>query len=142
MLDTERDEYATNLAAYAANGILANKADEASLTRARRILAVALNLSPRNRLAVVTQFQLGKGILPSKTDADYSPQVLARLLLTRGKLLLQQPQGENTLLARYLITLAVEIDPRNEDAVYSSELIRIEHGAPDWKALTDPKKEP
>lgn len=141
MLDTERDEYATNLATYAANQIAGNGADGATMEQARRILALALHLSPRNRQAVVTQFQLGKGILPEKTEADYSPQVLARLLLTRGQLLLQQPEGENTLLGRHLITLAAEIDPHNEDAVYASELIRIDRGSPDWKMLTDPKKD-
>ena len=140
MLDTERDEYATNLAAYAANQIAAKDADGATMAQARRILALALHLSPRNKQAVVMQFQLGKGILPEKTEADYSPQVLTRLLLTRGQLLLQQPEGENTILGRHLITLAAEIDPRNEDAVYASELIRIDHGSPDWKPLTDPKK--
>lgn len=141
MLDTERDEYATNLVIYAGNRIAEKGTDEATMSQARRILALALHLSPRNRQAVVTQFQLGKGILPEKTEADYSPQVLARLLLTRGKLLLQQPEGENSLLGRFLITLATEIDPHNQDAVYASELIRIDHGTPDWKVLTDPKKE-
>lgn len=141
MLDTERDEYATNLATYAANQIAGNGADGATMAQARRILALALHLSPRNKQAVVMQFQLAKGILPEKTDADYSPQVLARLLLTRGQLLFQQPKGENTLLGRHLITLAAEIDPRNEDAVYASEIIRIDHGSPDWKTLTDPKKD-
>lgn len=140
MLNSERNEYAGNLATYAANEISKNGASIESLTRARRILGLALQLSPRNKQAIVTQFQLGKGIVPEKADTDYSPLVLARLLLTRGQLLLQQPEGENTLLARYLISLAAEIDPRNEDAVYASELIRIDHGTPDWKALTDPKK--
>ncbi|QTN31717.1 hypothetical protein HZ994_05050 [Akkermansiaceae bacterium] len=140
MLNTERDEYATNLAAYAANRIVAEKASAASTGQARRIIALALHLSPRNRQAVVTQFQLAKGIMPEKTEADYSPQVLARLLLTRGQLLLQQAEGENTLLGHFLITLAAEIDPHNEDAVYASELIRIDHGTPDWKTLTDPGK--
>ena len=140
MLDTERDEYATNLATYAANQISAKGADAATMAQARRILALALHLSPRNKQAVVMQFQLGKGILPEKTDADYSPQVLARLLLTRGQLLLQQPEGENTLLGRHLITLSAEIDPRNEDAVYACELIRMDRGTPDWKPLTDPGK--
>ena len=141
MLNSERDEYAGNLATYAANQIAKNGASIESLKRGRRILALALHLSPRNKKAVVTQFQLGKGILPEKTDADYSPQVLARLLLTRGQLLVQQPVEENIVLARYLITLASEIDPHNEDAVYASELIRIDSGTPDWTVLTDPKKD-
>jgi len=140
MLDSERDEYATNLAAYAANAIAKEGASLASVKQARRILALSLHLSPRNKQAVVTQFQLSKGIVPEKTEGNYSPQVLARLLLTRGQLLLQQEEGENRTLARYLIQLAAEIDPRNEDAVYASEMIRLDGGPPDWTPLTDPGK--
>lgn len=138
MLDAERDEYATNLAAYAANTIVTDGASMASVKQGRRILALALHLSPRNKLAVVIQFQLAKGIVPEKADGDYSCQVLARLLLTRGQLLLQQAEGENHMLSRYFIQLAAEIDPRNQDAVYASEMIRIDTGAPDWTLLTDP----
>jgi hypothetical protein len=138
MLDAERDEYATNLAAYAASTIATNGASLASVKQGRRILALALHLSPRNKQAVVIQFQLAKGIVPEKADGGYSPQVLARLLLTRGQLLLQQAEGENRVLARYLIQLAAEIDPRNEDAVYASEMIRLDTGSPDWTPITDP----
>jgi hypothetical protein len=138
MLDSERDEYATNLAAYAANAIAKEGASLASVKQARRILALSLHLSPRNKQAVVIQFQLAKGIVPEKADGDYSPEVLARLLLTRGQLLLQQAEGENRVLARYLIQLAAEIDPRNEDAVYASEMIRLDTGSPDWTPITDP----
>jgi len=141
MLNSERNEYAGNLATYAGNKIAEQGASIKSLESGRRILGLALQLSPRNKQAVVIQFQLGKGILPEKTDADYSPQVLARLLLTRGQLLMKQPEEENTILARYLITLASEIDPHNDDAVYGSELIRIDHGSPDWSTLTDPKND-
>jgi len=140
MLDAERDEYATNIAAYAANTIVTDGASMASVKQGRRILALALHLSPRNKQAIVIQFQLGKGIVPEKVNGEYSPQVLARLLLTRGQILLQQVEGENRMLARYLIQLAAEIDPRNEDAVYASEMIRFDMGAPDWTLLTDPGK--
>jgi hypothetical protein len=138
MLDAERDEYATNLAGYAASTIATDGASMASVKQGRRILALALHLSPRNKQAVVIQFQLAKGIVPEKADGDYSPQVLARLLLTRGQLLLQQAEGENRMLARYLIQLAAEIDPRNKDAVYASEMIRLDTGSPDWTPITDP----
>jgi len=140
MLDSERDEYATNLVAYAANEISENGASIASVTHGRKVLALAMHLSPRNKQALVTQFQLSKGIVPEKTASDYSPQVFARLLLTRGQLLLQQPEGENTILAHYLIQLAAEIDPRNDDAVYASELIRLDSGGVDWDKLATPVK--
>ena len=138
MLDSERDEYASNLAAYAANEITEKNASSAAITHTRRVLALAMHLSPRNKQALVTQFQLSKGLLPEKVSGDYSPAVLARLLLTRGQLLEKQPVGENSLLAHYLIQLAAEIDPRNEDAVYASEIMRLDKGSPDWDRLTKP----
>lgn len=137
MLDSEREEYATNLAVIASNGVAAAKASPASLAHARRMLALALQLSPRNKRAVVANFQLAKGILPEITDSTYSPQVFARLILTRGQLLAKQEGADNALLARYFIQLAAELDPKNEDAVYASEVQRLDHGALDWTPVTD-----
>ena len=137
MLDTERDDYATNLATLAANEVAKAKASPASLEDARRMLALALQLAPRNKRAVVLNFQLAKGVLPEVTEGDYSPQVFARLILTRGQLLEKQGGAENQKLARYFIQLAAELDPKNEDAVYASEVQRLDHGAVDWSAVTD-----
>jgi hypothetical protein len=140
MLDTEREEYATNLANLAANAVAAAKASPASLADARRMLALALQLSPRNRRAVVVNFQLGKGILPETADTEYSAQVFARLLLSRGQLLEKQGGEDNLELARYFLRLAAELDPKNEDAVYASEVQRLDLGEVDWSAVTDAKK--
>lgn len=143
MLDSEREEYATNLAQLAASRVRSEKAAPASLTEARRMLALALHLSPRNKKALVTSFQLGKGIVPEAVDGTYSPQAFARLLFSRGSLLEKQGGAENTKLARMFIQLAATMDPRNEDAVYASEVHRLDHGAIDWTAVTDPaKKDP
>ena len=138
MLDSEREEYATNLATIASNEVANAKASPASLAGARRMIALALQLSPRNKRAVVANFQLSKGVLPDPAEGNYSPQVFARLLLTRGQLLLKQDGGENRMLSRCFIQLAAELDPKNEDAVYASELQRLDHGAVDWSAMTDP----
>jgi hypothetical protein len=138
MLDSERDEYATNLAVHASNQVASHKASPGSLTVARRILALALQLSPRNKRAVVLNFQLSKGALPEHREASYSVPVLARLILTRGQLLFKQAGDENQKLARYLIQVAAEMDPENEDAVYASEIQRLDHGPVDWSAITDP----
>lgn len=140
MLDSERDEYATNLASYAAKHVVDAKAASDSLGSARRILALALHLSPRNKRAVVVCFQLSKGILPEVTEGNYSPQVFARLLLTRGQLLDKQGGDENKRLARLFIVIAAELDPKNEDAVYASEVHRLDHGAVDWASITDPSE--
>jgi TPR repeat protein len=137
MLDPEREEYATNLAAYAANQVAAAKASPKSLENARRFLGLALHLSPRNKKAIVVGFQLSKGIVPEVTEGNYTPQAFSRLLLTRGQLLEKQGGEENKRLARHFIQLAAELDPRNEDAVYASEVHRLDQGEVDWSAITD-----
>jgi len=142
MMDKEREEYAINLATYAGNQIVDGKGSPASLTQARRLLALSLHLSPRNRKAVVMNYQLEKGILPQKVEGDYSAEVLARLLLTRGQLLMKQTAEEDVLLGRCFIEVAAEMDPRNEDAVYASELLRLDNKKISWDMLTDVKVKP
>jgi hypothetical protein len=137
MLDSEREEYATNLASLAANQVVAAKASAQSLAEARRLLALALHLSPRNKRAIVVNFQLAKGILPEVSEGNYSPQVFARLLLSRGQLLEKQGGDENKRLARMFVHLAAGMDPKNEDAVYASEVHRLDYGTVDWSAITD-----
>jgi hypothetical protein len=139
MLDTEREEYATNLAALAVNRIAADKASPQALAEARRFLALALHLSPRNKRAIVVNYQLAKGIIPEATEGIYSPQVFARLLLTRGQLLAKEANGQNQLLARVFTHLAASLDPKNEDAVYASEVHRLDHGSIDWDPFTNPE---
>ena len=139
MLDREREEYADNLTGYAANRVAAARASVASLAEARRLVALALHLSPRNRKALVLNFQLSRGLVPEALPGDYRPDVLASLLFTRGQVLKQQGGAENTLLARIFTELSAEMDPKNDDAVYASELHRLDQGAVDWSALTDVK---
>jgi hypothetical protein len=138
MLARERGEYATHLATYAANQVVETRASKESLTRARRLLALAMQLSPRNRKALVTNFQLRKGVLPEKSEGTYTGGVLARLLIARAELLKRDGGAKNELLARCFIELAAEMDPRNEDAVYAYELQRIDKGELDWSRITDP----
>jgi hypothetical protein len=137
MLDSEREEYATSLASLAVNQVVEAKASTQSLAEARRMLLLALHLSPRNKRAVVVNFQLAKSILPEASVGNYSPPVFARLLLTRGQLLEKQGGDENTRLARMFIQLAAGLDAKNEDAVYASEVHRLDHGPVDWSLLTN-----
>jgi hypothetical protein len=142
LLDSEREEYATNLATIASNHLAAAKASPASIAEARRMLGLALQLSPRNKKAVVVNFQLSKGVLPEVVEGNYSPQVFARLILTRGQMLDKQGGEDNRKLAKLFIQLAAELDPKNEDAVYLSEVQRLDHGNADWKSITDPVEKP
>lgn len=139
MLDREREEYAENLAAYAANRVAARGASRASLAEARRLLAVSLQLAPRNKRALVLNYQLKRGLLPQPVASEYSGEVLARLLFTRAQILRQQAGMDNRLVARAFIELAAEMDPRNDDAVYASELQRLDQGGVDWDRWTDGK---
>ncbi|MCW1924317.1 hypothetical protein OKA05_17255 [Luteolibacter arcticus] len=140
MLDREREEYANNLAGYASNRIAAARASAASLNEGRRLVALALHLVPRNRKALVLSFQLSRGVVPEADPDNFRPDVLAGLLFTRAQVLKEQGGVENLLLAKIFTELAAEMDPKNDDAVYASELQRLDQGAVDWSALTDVKK--
>lgn len=142
MMDKEREEYAVNLATYAGNQIADAQGSPASLAQGRRLLALSLHLAPRNRKAVVMNYQLERGILPHKVEGDYSAQVLARLLFTRGQLLMKQSSEEDMLLGRCFIEVAAEMDARNEDAVYAAELLRLDQNKVTWEKLTDVKPVP
>ncbi len=54
-----------------------------------------------------------------------------------AEILFQQKGGQNRLLARALIDLAVTIDPHNEDAIYAFELQKIDYGELKWRQFTD-----
>jgi hypothetical protein len=142
MLDREREEYANHLADYASNRVAAAKASAASLADARRIVALSLNLSTRNKKALVLSFQLSRGVLPEAGNADFQPDVLATLLFERGQALKKQAGAENVLMARIFTELAAEIDPKNDDAVYASEIQRLDYGGVNWTMLTDVKPTP
>ncbi len=139
MINSERNDYATNLTAYAVKVVQESGGDQESLDTARRVLALALHLSPRNKKCVVVNAQLKRGIMPKKVAADYESDVFARLLLTRGKLLEKNKGEMDAVLARYLIALAAQIDPHNEDAIYEAEIRRIDQGKLAWSTLTDAK---
>jgi len=135
MMDAERDEYATNLVNFASNKVAAAKASPASLDQAKRFIALAMHLSPRNKRALVVNFQLSQGTLPEPVVVDFSPETLAKLIFTRAGLLAKQEGQENALVARMFVELSAQLDPKNEDAVYASEVQRLDHGAVDWTAL-------
>lgn len=139
MLGTERDDYATNLAAYAVRIIRDSNGSQESLDLARRLLGLGLHLSPRNKKSVIANAQLARGVMPGLVAGDYEPDVFARLLLARGQLLEKGKGDKNLFVARYLIDLAAIIDPRNEDAIYESEIRRIDQGSVSWAKLTGEK---
>jgi len=140
MVGKERDEYATNLTALAVKIVKNQKGSQESLNEARKLLGLALHLSPRNRKSLIVNGQLAKGVMPEVVVADYNTEVFSKLLLARGLLLAEAHGASNSLLSRYFITLAATMNPRNEDAVYEAEMLRIDHGDLSWSAVTDAKR--
>lgn len=140
MLDAERDDYADNLAGVAVAQLLEQKAAAKSVALARRMVALALHLSPRNRKALVVNIQLSRGAMRRAPETDYRPQTMARLLMKRAEMLKKQEGEANVELAGYMLDVALGLDPENEDAIYLSELHRLDHGDLDWSALTGDKQ--
>lgn len=145
MMNSERDEYATSFANLAASRVAERGASPAALEQARRFLSLALHLSPRNKRAVIVNFQLSQGTVPEKVRLDVGPEAMSKLIFARAGLLVKQGGEENELAARMFTALAAQLDPKNEDAVYTSEVQRLDHGELDWSILSRPQvagKEP
>ena len=140
MLPQERELFATNLAGYAVNQLVASGATEEALDQTRRLLGLAMQLAPRNRTSLVANYQLARGVLPQAVEGVYSDGVLANLLHTRARALRVRGDAESRILAKIFIELAAEIDPKNEDAVYAAEIQRLDFGGIDWSVLTDSKE--
>ena len=92
---------------------------------------------------MVVNFQLREGVLPEVKKGDYNPRTFSRLLMARAKLLLKNgnENANESLLGRCFIEMAAHIDPRNEDAVFEYESLRIDSGELDWRLLTDGVKD-
>ena len=135
MMDETREDYANNLSGLAIKHLIAKKADKEASELARKMIVVALHLSPKNKRAVVLNFQLGKGKVPAAPETAFQHKTMVRLLMTLGQQLQKQEGAENLMVAGYFFSLATEMDPGNEDAIYHSELYRINHGDVDWTKL-------
>lgn len=138
MLDAERDEYASHLAAQAANQ-LAGKGGEEPQVKASRLLALAKALSPRNKRTLAVEAQVRQDGKPKPIDHVFTPPALAQLLMTRGKLLVDEKGAENHWLGRVFVELAAGLDPKNKQAVKEKENMEFDFGVLDWSALGNGK---
>ena len=138
MLDAERDEYASYLAAQAANQ-LAGDEDKVAQVKATRLLALARTLSPRNKRTQVVMAQAQQGGKPKPVEHAYTPAALAQLLLTRGKLLVDEKDAESHWLGRAFVEMAAGLDPKNQQAVKERENMVFDFGVLDWGVLREGK---
>jgi hypothetical protein len=134
MMDAERDEYAAHLAAEAANQLVAGEG-KAEKARAFRLLSMAKRLSPRNKRTQSVDALVREGAKPKPVQDAFTPVSLAQLLLTRGKLLLNEEGAENHWVGRAFVEMAAELDPKNKQAVKEREAQEFDFGKMDWSAL-------
>ena len=100
------------------------------------LIALSLHLSPRNREAVIANAQLGKGIVPKIKNKPFNKETLSTLLYTRANGLKKNDGEANQLLAYAFMFLSAELNPKNEDAVYESEIFSQDYGKLDWNKFT------
>lgn len=139
LMEVEREKLASNLAGFAVNS-LEKRPGERQWENARKFIGLALQLHARNRVALIANVQLTRGLEPKKAPVDYQPEVMAELLRARAESMITAGGKANIGLAGYFLFAAVEMNPENEEAVYAFELYRIDHGEPDWSAVTDAGK--
>ncbi|MEM0895739.1 MAG: hypothetical protein AAGJ79_02555 [Verrucomicrobiota bacterium] len=135
LLESERERLASNIAGYVSNS-LSSRPHPRELRVARQLIGLSLHLNSRDRNALVANRQLERGLVPKKVEVDYQPEVLAELLLARARTLLGGDSDLDQVLAGFFLFVAMEADPENEDAVYDYEIYRLDHGDPDWDAVT------
>lgn len=139
MFGREQDEYATNLTAHALIQLQQRGGDVKSWAIARKMIALALNLSPRNDHASAANKKLAQGQWPKRVNPDNESKVFARLLLTRSKILSESGAAKDGMLARYFLELSVVLDPEDGEATrLHNEDVR-NNGVLDWALITGDK---
>lgn len=136
MFGREQDEYATNLTAHALIQLERGRADAGAHELARKMIGLALNLSPRNDYAGPANKILAEGGRPKRLRPEHGRVVFARLLLTRAKILSESGVAKDARLARYFLALSATLVPDDGEAkqLYSED---IKHsGAVDWETIT------
>ena len=134
LLKVDRDKLASSVAAYVVSSTKESP-DGIALDAARKLLGFALHLSPRNRDAVIANFQFKKGLPRRKIQPEYSPVTLAEVLQSRATFLIKNGGDLNVSLAGYMLSVAVQVDSTNETAIYELEMYRKDIGAIDWSSL-------
>jgi len=142
LLAKEQDEFAEHLTKFALTNVVDNEGAKTSIELAEKCLSVALHLSPRNREAVVANFQLSKGLLPKSIKRGFSGKALSSLLSVRANQLLELENAtpKDIMLAGCFATIASEMNPQNEDAVYVFQIHEVDHGKIDWGQFHEDKK--
>jgi len=117
--DDDKEKLATLLCAAAktsAANLKSGKKTDASLPG--KCVALAQDLSPQAKAVMVTNFQLGQGVVPNPPADALTVEKISEELYKQALSLATSGNDENKGLANYLFELAATLDPLNDDAVY------------------------
>lgn len=108
-----------------------------AVERGRRMLALAMHLDPANALVARVADRWVDGKDPELSGPDENLRVFTDFLVRVSERKAANPEaaGRQALLARFLVRLAADVDPGNEEAVYRSERQDREGQGPPWKSL-------
>jgi hypothetical protein len=128
----ERMQLADELAAFARNG---HVTDPQHMSLARKALAIALRLDPVNKKAMVADMQMSRGLEVTGIDTKHPGLAFSGFLMSNVAKL--KDGSDDVVLRGYLVSMASEIDARNEDAIYQAALMKRKKETVDWVRLLD-----
>lgn len=129
----QRTEIATQLAQVIR--LVASKSPAPPYELATKTLGVALCLDPDNRAAVISNLQFVKNTRFENLPAEPSTATVAQSLFKTAQSLREQADPEAKKFRGYLLDLAHEIEPSNEDLIYEQEMFRRKEGGVDWSPI-------
>ncbi len=139
LLAPECERIASFLAKHAAErftpGIL--RGDRAAMREGRLLLTVSLHLAPLNAAAVHCADAWSEGRAPRLPAAGENLRVFSGFMLRAAQRQEGEPGSAREVLGRVLIRLAADLDPKNEDAIYASEMQDLAGKAPPLRELLD-----
>lgn len=147
MVKAEREEYAKNLAATANVILTAQALQEGEellvdpqkakplMPLIDRLMGLSFQLAPRMRAPVVINHQFRNGMVAKHYKPEITRHSLASLMQMRAIQLLDSGGAENELLAGCFLDLSVALDPQNEDAIFSLEMLRMDKKTADWRPI-------
>lgn len=137
---TQKSEIATQLAQVIR--LLASKDPKPPYELATKALGIAFILDPENRTAVISNLQFTKNIRFENIPEEPSAATVALNLFKIAQNLKDQADENPRIFRRYLMDVALQINPSNEDLLYEHEMLRRREGDADWSKILASAKAP
>jgi hypothetical protein len=124
LLEVECERIAAFLARHAAEKYTAAvlRGEKEATSQGRLLLTISLHLAPLNAAAVHCCDRWTEGKAPTLPSPGEELQTFSTFLLLAAQRQGGEPGSAREALARVLTRLAADFDPRNEDAIFASEV--------------------